>query len=131
MSEVICININKQYPTAKTPAELEMIVLSIWRLKQHRAERVQYAFGIAQGIIREVFIVTGCIPAPSTTVRWWRERAKAQGIPFPEGKLEGRMELLGVLAPESIRDQYIGQTAAVQFRQQPIQYCSLEEVVVN
>ena len=118
---VIAININQQYPHAKNAGELFKCTSGIWRLSRARANKARYAFAVYQGVIKEVYEIEKWIPASQATLKYWRERERAQGNDF-SGTHEGRSEFIGTLAPEAIRKKYVGRYMPVPHSQNPIRY---------
>src|SRR6266536_1828320 len=91
--EVLCININQQFPYVETPDDLYNVTRGIWRLDKERTEKARYLFSVYQGVIREVYEINECISATKETKKWWVDRSRAQGIYHPPGKLDGRNEM--------------------------------------
>jgi hypothetical protein len=118
---VVAININQQYPHAKSAEELRRCTSGIWRVSRARAGRARYAFAVYQGVIKEVYEIEKWIPASRDTLEYWRERERAQGNDF-SGTHEGRSEFVGDVAPEAIRDKYVGRRMPVRHSQNPIRY---------
>ena len=119
---VVAININRQYPRAKNNAEdLYQATRSMWRLNRERAERARYAFAVYQGEIKEVYEIERWMPASEDTRRYWRERENLQGDDFRETH-DGRSEFIGKLAPDAIRERYVGKRMPVRHSQNPIRY---------
>ena len=61
----ILIRINKLYRYGMSDAELYDATRSAWKVGE-RADRVEYAFSVFEGVIREVYKITGWLPAGST-----------------------------------------------------------------
>jgi hypothetical protein len=119
---VIAITINQQYPRVQNAEDLHHATRGIWRVSLDRANKAKYAFSIYQGIIREVYKIDRWIPVSKETMEYWKERERAQGLYFPPGVHDGRSEFIGELAPESIRQKYVGQRMPVPSTQNPIRY---------
>jgi uncharacterized protein len=118
---VIAININQQYPHAKGRKALFKCTSGIWRLSRERANKARYAFAVYQGVIKEVYEIEKWVPARPATLNYWRERERAQGNDFSRTH-EGRSEFIGSLAPEAIRNKYLGRRMPVTHSQNPIRY---------
>lgn len=118
---VVAININQQYPHAKDADELQKCTSGIWRLSRKRANKARYAFAVYQGVIKEVYEIERWIPASQATLKYWRDRERAQGNDFA-GTHEGRSEFIGAPAPEGIRKKYVGRRMPVPHTQNPIRY---------
>jgi serine/threonine protein kinase len=119
---VIAININQQYRQSKTPEELYHATRGIWRLNRRRAERARYAFAVYQGVIKEVYAIHRWMPATKETTEYWDRRSASQGKYFPSEVNEGRSEFVGELAPEFIRQKYVGKQLPKRHSQNPILY---------
>jgi serine/threonine protein kinase len=119
---VIAININQQYPQSKTAEELYHATRGIWRLSRARAERARYAFAIYQGVIKEVYTIHRWMPATKETTEYWDKRSASQGKYFPSEVNEGRSEFVGEIAPEAIRQKYVGRMLPKRHSQNPILY---------
>jgi serine/threonine protein kinase len=119
---VVAININKQYPWSKTAEELYQATRGIWRLNRRRAERARYAFAVYQGVIKEVYVIHRWMAATKETTGYWDNRSASQGKYFPSEVNEGRSEFIGELAPEDVRQKYVGQHMPKRHSQNPILY---------
>jgi serine/threonine protein kinase len=118
---VVAININRQYPRARNAEELYHVTRSMWRLNPERASRAGYAFAVYQGVIKEAYKVERWVPATEATRRFWRERENLQGEDFGETH-DGRSEFVGVVAPEAVRQKYLGKKLPGHPSQNPIRY---------
>lgn len=119
---VVAININQQYTHARTSEDLYNCTRGMWRLNCRRAERARYLFAVYQGVIRDVYEIDRCIPATRETKAYWEKRLLSQGRPVPPSVNEGRSEILGKLASETVRKKYIGRRISVRFTQNPVRY---------
>jgi serine/threonine protein kinase len=118
---VVAININRQYPRASNAEELYQVTRSMWRLNLERANRARYAFAVYQSVIKEVYEIEQWMPATEATRRFWRERENLQGEDFGETH-DGRSEFVGEVAPEAIRQKYVGKKLPGRPSQNPIRY---------
>lgn len=118
---VVAININRQYPQAKTATDLYNCTRGIWRLNRERAGKARYAFAVYQGVIKEVYEIDRWIPITQSTREYWRGRERSQGDDYSETH-EGRSEFIGKIAPEAIRKKYVGRRMPVRHSQNPIRY---------
>jgi uncharacterized protein len=118
----IAISINRHYPHARSAQDLYHATRGIWRVNLERANKAKYAFAVFQGVIREVYEINRWIPVTKETREYWKERDSAQGLEFPPEVDDGRSEFIGELAPESIRQKYIGRHVPVRHTQNPIRY---------
>ena len=119
---VVAININQQYPHAKSAEDLYNSTRGIWRINRERAARAKYAFAVYQGEIKEVYEIERWIPASAQTREYWDGRESSQGKEYPPEVHEGRSEFIGRLAPEHIRQKYKGRRMPVRHSQNPIRY---------
>lgn len=118
---IVAININRQFPRAKNAEDLYQATRSMWRLDRGRAGKARYVFAVYQGQIKEVYEIDCWIPASEATKSYWREREKSQGENFDETH-EGRSEFEGRVAPEQVRNKYVGKRMPVRHVQNPIRY---------
>jgi len=119
---VVAININQQYRYVESAEDLYNSTRSIWRLGRHRAQQARYAFAVYQGFIKEVYTIHRWIPARKETIEYWDKRSRAQGKYFPPEVNEGRSEFIGEVAPEAIREKYVGRQLPKRHSQNPILY---------
>jgi hypothetical protein len=56
--EVLCININQQFPYVETPDDLYNVTRGIWWLDKERTEKARYLFSVYQGVIGIVKLTT-------------------------------------------------------------------------
>lgn len=95
--KVMLITINKRYRSDMTPLELYESTRGIWKVGQNR-EKVDFAFAVFRGIVREVYRINQWYPA-GTLHYETRDNA--------ELKVNGRWEFDGQIASD-IRDIYVG-----------------------
>ena len=76
---------------------------------QRRRERVKLAFSVYEGVIREVYQITGWLPGGSM----FNAAADARRRTIRPG----RWEFVSVKAPERIRKKCVGRYVGDQFRQ--------------
>jgi hypothetical protein len=115
---VILIRINKLYRYGMTDAELYDATRSAWRVGP-RCEQAKYALAVFEGVAREVYCITGWYPAGST----FNVRRDGRGYSDPD-----RMEFVGTIAPDSVRNRYINRYVGhlfTQGAQNPISYVNL------
>jgi hypothetical protein len=118
---VVAININQQYPHAKNAEDLYKCTSGIWRLSRERARKARYAFAVYHGLIKEVYEIERWLLASQETREYWREKERTQGNDF-SGTHEGRSEFIGTVAPDAIRQKYVGRRIPVRHSQNPIRY---------
>jgi len=114
----ILIRINKQYRYGMSDVDLYDATRCAWRVGARR-DQAQYAFAVYEGVVREVYRITGWLSAGSTFV------VRSGGRPMPR---PGRSEFVGTLADESIRKRYINRFVGHLFSQgaqNPISYVNM------
>jgi len=119
---VIAISINEQYPHCKDAAELYRATRGLWRLKKERAENAKYAFAVYRGVVKEVYEIDKWLPATKAFSDFWVEKLGSQGRTISPAEHVGRYEFIGNLAPEAIRQKYIGHTLPTRSYGNPILY---------
>jgi hypothetical protein len=119
---VVTININQQYTHAVTAEDLYNCTRGLWHLNRQRVKRAKYLFAVYQSVIREVYEIERCIPGTKETREYWEKRCLSQGRPIGPEKTEGRSEMIGRLASETVRKKYVGKRIAVRFTQNPVRY---------
>ncbi len=116
----LLIRINRLYRAGMSDQDLYDATRSAWVVGEEGRERVKLAFSVYEGVVREVYQITGWLPGGSTfnaaaDVRRRRMRA-------------GRWEVVGIKAPERIRKKYVGRYVGDQFRQggrNPVRYVNV------
>lgn len=114
----ILVRINRLYRFGMTPAELYDATRSAWRVGRPRRE-AKYAFAVYEGVVREVYRITGWLPGGTSFTAQNEGRRK----PRP-----GRWEFVGTLAEESVRRRYIDTYVGHLFpkgAQNPILYVNI------
>lgn len=92
----LLIRINKLFHYGMSEVELYDATRSAWRLGP-RKSLAKYAFAVFEGVIREVYQITGWHPAGSTFNSRTRGNARHR---------QGRFEFVGVLADSRLRKKY-------------------------
>lgn len=110
---VIAINLNQTYRSGISTGELYDCTRGIWRVDCDRATSAQYAFAIYQGQVKEVYEINQWQKELSTEYKYRR--------PTPS-KLKNRYEFVGKVAPENIREKYVGKHMPEKHGQNPIRY---------
>lgn len=101
----LLIRISHAYNEDMSAEELYNITRSAWKVSYDRVQNVNYAFSIYQGQILEVYKVAGWYAAGTT----FAERNEAA--------LEsGRLEFVGTIAEDDVRDKYINKSAKHLFK---------------
>lgn len=114
----ILVRINKTYHSGMTPEELYEATRGCWVMKQSRCENAEIALAVNAGTVLEVFQIASWHPAGSTPYETRILRAD----------LGRRIEFVGQVAPEHLRQKYKGKSVAHYFRfgaANPIMYLNL------
>ena len=119
---VIAISINEQFPHCEAADDLYTCTRGLWRLNRTRAEQAKYAFAIYEGEIKEVYEIEQWFPATQAFSDYWVARLKSQGRPISPDEHIGRYEFAGRLAPEQIRQKYVGKKIPKRHSGNPIMY---------
>jgi hypothetical protein len=102
-----------------SPSELYEATRGVWWVGKDR-EKAKYAFAVYEGIVREVYQIRQWFPAGSTFYAT-RERKDV--------KYKNRWEFVGTVAPDGIRDKYLGTSVGRYFHpraRNPIQYVNVD-----
>lgn len=96
----LLIRINKLFRYDMTPHELYEATRGIWVLDKRRCQKATYAFAVYNGIVQEVYEISS-----------WH---KAGSTPYTTRVIDpiNRLEFLGVLAPDNIRETYKGKVVS-------------------
>ena len=100
---VLLIRINQQYHYGMTDFELYEATRTCWVVNQEKADKLQYAFAVYNGMIMEVYQITAWLPAFSTM----NSRNIDTDI-MDRNIARGRKEFVGIIAPDEIREKYVG-----------------------
>lgn len=115
---VMMIRINKAYHYGMSVFEIYDNTRCCWKVNKEQADKVKYAFSIYDGMVIEVFEI----------VQWLPAHATMKNITTLDSRPEkdvGRYEFVGNIAPEHIRDKYVGKMVTDLFpqgNQNPIKY---------
>ena len=115
----ILIRINKLYRYGMSDIELYDATRSAWRVGAMR-DQVQYAFSVYEGVVREVYRITGWLSAGST----FNVRSGGRAT-----HRSGRVEFVGTLADQVIRRRYVNRYVGHLFTrgaQNPISYVNID-----
>jgi len=118
------IRINQAYRYGMSDVELYDATRSAWRVGAKRG-RVEYAFAVFEGVVREVYRITGWIDGGST----FNVRRGGHAVARP-----GRQEFVGTLADDRPRKRYINRYVGHLFpggAQNPIKYVDLRNEPTN
>jgi hypothetical protein len=117
----ILIRINKAYRYGMSDVELYDATRSAWRVG-NQCQQAEYAFAVFEGVVREVYRITGWVEAGST----FNVRRNGRAYRRP-----GRLEFVGTLAEPEIRRRYINRYVGHLFSrgaQNPISYVNIRPV---
>lgn len=98
----LLLRIAKLYRDHMSEQALYEATRGVWKLARRR-DAVQYAFAVAKGVVKEVFVVNQWHPAGTTEYA----TRKTEGF-----KVTGRWEFIGSVAPPQVRKKYVGQSVA-------------------
>jgi hypothetical protein len=115
----ILIRINQLYRYGMTAAELYDATRSAWVVGPRR-NRVELAFAVFEGVVREVYRVEAWHPAGST----FNARTNGRRV----GRT-GRWEFVGVIAEDPIRERYVSRYVGHVFpqgAQNPVAYINVQ-----
>jgi uncharacterized protein len=115
----ILIRINELYRPDMTPVELYDATRSAWKVGGPR-KKVEYAFAVYEGVVREVYRVTEWLQGGTTFAAQNGGRRRTR---------PGRWEFVGTLAEDGIRRRYINRYVGHQFppgAQNPVKYVNVE-----
>jgi uncharacterized protein len=112
---VLLIRINQLYRHGMPAHDLYEATRGVWRLGS-RCKGAKYALAVFEGVVREVYAVDEWHEAGSTdhTTRDTNEL-----------RIPGRQEFIGSVAPDSVRNRYVGRSVAAYFKrgqQSPVVY---------
>ena len=102
---VVMFKIKQFYREGMSPRELYDVTRGYWRVTEKKRERVDFAFAVYNGIVREVYKVEEWLPALST----FTERSDVRVCKPKKTKTE-KYEFVGRIADEEIRMKYRGKS---------------------
>ncbi|HZT59504.1 MAG TPA: hypothetical protein VFA21_12915 [Pyrinomonadaceae bacterium] len=105
---VVAICINGSYDDERNRRNIYKCTRGTWKLSKDRASKARYALGVYRGMILEVYEIDEWFNAGTT--------------PDSFGPAEGRYEFIGKVAPDEIRDRYVGKRLPERFHGNPIRY---------
>lgn len=112
--KALLITINRLFRSDMSSEELYEATRGVWKIGPKRDE-VEFAFAVYQGVVREVYQVEAWFPAG--TLPYFTRDASTVNV-------SGRWEFKGRVAPESIRNMYIGFSVGPS-GQNPIRYANI------
>jgi len=116
----ILIRINKLYHYGMTEVELYDATRSAWKVGKKK-DRAQYVFAVYDGVVREVYKITGWHRGGSTFAA--QNLGKRRSRP-------GRWEFVGTLAEDHVRQRYIDSYVGDRFAkgaQNPVRYVNIPD----
>ncbi len=117
----LLVRINQLFRFDMTPIDLYDATRGIWRIGPDR-EKVELAFAVFEGVVREVYRVTQWFPAGTTFSTRMNED---DDLRDPE-----RWEFVGLLAEDKLRKKYIDGSVVHHFGrnvQSPFVYVNVKE----
>ena len=105
---VVAICINGSYEDARNTRDIYKCTRGTWKVNRNRADKAHYAFGVYHGKILEVFEIDEWVTAGTSSKSF--------------GPAPGRHEFIGRVAPDKIRDKYVGKRLPDRFWGFPIRY---------
>ena len=112
--KALLITINKRFRSDMSSQELYEATCGVWKIGPKR-NAIEFAFAVYQGVVREVYQVEGWFSAG--TMPYSTREASTVNI-------SGRWEFKGRVAPESIRNMYVGFAVGLS-GQNPIRYVNI------
>src|SRR5205085_1751961 len=103
---VVAISIGGTYRHGINRSDLYNCTRGTWKINKDRANKAHYALAVYQGVIREVFEIHEWLPSGSTEHSF--------------GPSPNRYEFIGAVAPDKVRDKYIGKRMPERFFGNPI-----------
>jgi len=116
----VLIRITKMYRFGMNDAELYDATRSAWRVGD-RKDKAQYAFAVYNGVVREVYRITGWHDGGSTFA------AQNQGKRVAR---VGRWEFVGTLAEDTVRQRYVNSYVGDLFpkgARNPVCYVNIDD----
>lgn len=118
----LLIRPSKLFKQGMSAKELYEITRGVWEIGSN-GEKAEYAFCVAGGIVREIYKILKWQPAGTA---YYETRAMQDAN--TKGKWVGRSEFIGEVAPDKIRNKYIGKSVAHYINQNPIRYLNIKNV---
>lgn len=105
--EIVVIKINRLYQHGMSEEALYEATRGIWKRRIESVEGTDYCLSVFKGEVVEVYKIDEWLPAGSIPM-------KTRTI-IPEHTI-GRIEFVGKVAPDTIRNKYIGKSVAKLFK---------------
>lgn len=110
----ILIRINQEFRYSMTDIELYDFTRGYWKINIARAQNAKYAFAVYNGIIQEVYVI-----------KTWLKAGESMNIRGKVENIDDRVEFVGNIAEEEIRQKYKFKSVESFFRKgnaNPIMY---------
>lgn len=104
---IVVIKINQLYWSGMSEEALYEVTRGIWKRNLKSLVGTEYCLSVYKGIVVEVYQIDKWNPAGTTPM-------KTRNI-IPE-HTDGRVEFIGKVAPDEIRDKYIGRSVAKLYK---------------
>ncbi|MEE3487743.1 MAG: hypothetical protein VZT48_06530 [Bulleidia sp.] len=102
----LIIKINKLYKKDMTAVQLYEATRGYWRIDVKHADEAEYVLSVAHGTVVEVY----------EPLAWAQAGTTAMETRGPSKDPEHRYEFTGSLAPEELRNKYIGRSVKGLFK---------------
>ena len=104
---IAIIKINRSYKNGLSALELYDITRGCWKRSINSVKDADYALAVVFGEVKEVYYID----------RWVQAKdLNRETIPYNARFEDGRIGFFGEVAPEEIRDKYIGKSVANLFK---------------
>lgn len=114
----ILIRINQEFRYSMTEMELYDFTRGYWKINTNRAQNAKYAFAVYNGIIQEVY-----------AIKIWLKAGESMNIRGKAEDIDDRVEFIGNIAEEEIRQKYKFKSVESYFRKgnaNPIMYINCQ-----
>jgi hypothetical protein len=125
---VLLIRTSKLFKQGMSAKELYEITRGVWKIGSDR-EKAEYAFCVADGIVRKIYKIQKWQPAGTA-----HYETRAQQDANTKNKWLDRWEFIGEVAPDKIRNNYIGKSVAHYFKRgnaNPINYVNIKTGIID
>jgi hypothetical protein len=119
----LLIRTSRLFKEGLTANELYEITRGVWKIGRDR-EKAEYALCVANGKVQEIYRIQEWQPAGTTPYE-----TLVMADANTKGKWNGRWEFNGKVAPDTIRDKYIGKSVSHYFDKgnaNPINYLNIK-----
>lgn len=119
---VMAISIGGQYPNVRSADDLYNVTRGTWRVNREHASKANYAFAVYKGIIKEVYKIDFWRPATREIYVFFANLAGRPEDSVPQVVDDRRSEFVGMVAPEPVRQKYVGRRLPRRFYGFPVLY---------